>query len=107
MPFNVGPFEVILAVMVMGGLLLLLLKPRAGQPHEIKGLALASRSVDELVAQGWRIESESAEYVFLVRGRPVNHLLHFLVGIFTLGLWWIVWILVAANGGEKRHTVKR
>ncbi len=108
MPFNVGPFEIIVAAVVIGGFLLLITsKQRAGRPPQSEEARLASRSLDELVAEGWRIESESTEYVFLVKGRPVNHLLHFFVGIFTLGVWWIVWILVAANGGERRHTVKR
>jgi hypothetical protein len=40
-----------------------------------------------------------------VRGHRPNHLLHFLVGIFTLGLWWIVWFFIAIFGGEKRQMV--
>lgn len=35
-------------------------------------------------------------------GKRVNHLLHFFVGIFTLGAWWIVWAIMAIAGGERR-----
>jgi hypothetical protein len=34
----------------------------------------------------------------------VNHVLHFLIGVFTCGLWWIVWLVMAMSGGEK-HTL--
>lgn len=107
MPFNIGPFEVIVFAIVAGGILLLVTsKQRAGRPRS-EAERLAGKSMDDLIAEGWRIESESADYVFLVKGARVNHLLHFIVGIFTLGLWWIVWIAIAAQGGERRHTFKR
>ena len=27
--------------------------------------------------------------------------------VFTLGLWGVVWILIAMFGGEKRRTIRR
>ena len=43
----------------------------------------------------------------MVRGQRVNHLLHFIVGFLTLGLWWVVWLILALTGGEKRKTIIR
>ena len=32
--------------------------------------------------------------------------LHLLISVFTLGLWVIVWLLVAITGGERRKTIR-
>lgn len=61
--------------------------------------------MDDLIAQGWRVESESTAYLFLVKEQRVNHILHFLVGLLTLGLWWIAWLIIAATGGEERRSI--
>ena len=37
----------------------------------------------------------------LIQGKPVNHVLHAILTIFTCLAWGIVW-LVALTGGEKR-----
>ena len=68
---------------------------------------IAVEELHNLIEQGWRIDSESSDYIFLVKGQRVNHLLHFLVGLFTIGVWWMVWIFIAAYGGEERRTVKK
>ena len=68
---------------------------------------IAVEEFHNLIEQGWRIDSESSDYIFLVKGQRVNHLLHFLVGLFTIGVWWMVWIFIAAYGGEERRTVKK
>jgi hypothetical protein len=39
----------------------------------------------------------------MVKGKPVNNVLHFFIGLFTLGVWWLVWIVLALTGGEKRE----
>ena len=33
------------------------------------------------------------------------HILHFVIGLFTLGIWWLVWVALALFGGEKRMSV--
>ena len=63
--------------------------------------------ISALVRDGWRIENDDGRYVFMVRGQRVNHLLHFIVGFLTLGLWWVVWLILALTGGEKRKTIIR
>ena len=39
----------------------------------------------------------------LVEGKPINHTLHAILTIFTCLIWGIVWAIIAATGGEKRH----
>lgn len=54
---------------------------------------------------GGRIESQSDFMAVLVRGHHVNHVLHFLIGVFTCGFWWLVWLILGITGGEKRRMV--
>ena len=61
--------------------------------------------IQKTVSQGAAVEWESEYQAVIVYGRRVNHLLHFIVGIFTLGLWWLVWIVLAIFGGEKRWLI--
>ena len=66
---------------------------------------LLAEHVKAAAAAGYRIESQTHEMAIVVSGKPVNHLLHFLIGVFTLGLWWIMWIILAVGGGEKRWMI--
>ena len=61
--------------------------------------------VAQHVAGGARVESQTDYQAILVMGKPVNHLLHFLIGLLTCGLWWIVWIVLAVSGGENRYVL--
>jgi len=112
MPFNVGPFEVIFVVVLICAISALVLQAKIkGPPPPVYPTrtdeAPEPESLDTLIAHGWRIESESSDYVFLIKGQRVNHLLHFLVGLLTLGVWWIVWLILAAKGGEERQTIRK
>lgn len=60
----------------------------------------------EVASSGVRVESDSGYQAVLVEGRRVNHLLHFFVGIFTCGLWWLVWLFFGITGGERRYVVR-
>lgn len=76
------------------------------QPKSIEERkAILAQAVQQAVLAGGRIESQSETMAVIVRGRSVNHLLHFFIGLFTLGLWWIVWLILAITGGEKRQTI--
>lgn len=56
--------------------------------------------------QGWRLQSTYGGIATMVSGQPINHVLHALLSIFTLGLWLPFWLLVVAtNSGEKRLTI--
>jgi hypothetical protein len=69
---------------------------------EVRKEALA-RMIQSQIAGGARIESQSDTQAVLVKGHRTNHMLHFFIGLFTLGLWWIVWAGIALFGGEKRE----
>jgi len=64
---------------------------------------MLARQVQMSVVQGGRVESQTDYTAVIVKGKPVNHLLHFLIGVFTCGLWWIAWLIIAITGGEKRE----
>jgi hypothetical protein len=57
------------------------------------------------IARGGRVESQNDFDAVVVSGHRVNHLLHFLIGVFTLGVWWLVWLGLALFGGETRTLV--
>jgi hypothetical protein len=61
-----------------------------------------ARLVTAQVAGGARVESGSDYQAVLVRGHRTNNTLHLILTLCTAGLWGIVWIAVAAIGGEKR-----
>lgn len=65
-----------------------------------------ARSVANNVRKGWRIESQTDYQAVMVKGNRTNHVLHLILSILTLGVWLIVWALVALMGGEKRMVVE-
>jgi hypothetical protein len=55
------------------------------------------------VSRGWRVESAPMPgQVVVVHGRPVNHILHLLLTVFTFGLWGIIWLVMALSQSESR-----
>ena len=68
-----------------------------------------ARIVSSKTLEGWTVvdrNDRDASSVLMLPGKPVNHLLHFLVGVFTCGLWWVVWlILVLTQQKEQRMRV--
>ena len=66
---------------------------------------ILAQQVQMEIARGGRVESQSDAMAVIVHGRRVNHLLHFIIGILTLGFWWFVWIALALLGGEKRWLI--
>ncbi len=65
--------------------------------------ALLANTLQGQVASGARIESQGDFQAVVVKGHRVNHLLHFFIGLFTLGIRWIVWFFIAIFGGEERR----
>lgn len=63
------------------------------------------RAVHTQVAQGARVESQGDFQAILVKGHRPNHILHLILGLLTLGFWWLVWIGLVLFGGEKRMSV--
>ena len=66
---------------------------------------LLARQIQTAAATGGRVESQSDFQAIVVRGKPVNHVLHLIVTLVTIGIWGIVWIALALTGGEKREMV--
>ncbi|HEY2477270.1 MAG TPA: DUF2510 domain-containing protein [Solirubrobacterales bacterium] len=66
---------------------------------------IMAQQLQTAAARGLRIESQSDFQAVLVEGKPVNHVLHAILTIFTCLLWGIVWAIIAATGGEKREMV--
>jgi hypothetical protein len=66
---------------------------------------LLARAVANQVRQGGRVESQTDYQAVLVTGKSVNHILHLILTLVTLGLWALVWIVLAFIGGEKRMVI--
>jgi len=64
-----------------------------------------AQQIQASAVRGLRVESQDRYQAILVEGQPVNHVLHAILTIFTCGLWGIVWAVLAATGGEKRHLI--
>ncbi|MER7553228.1 hypothetical protein G3I43_29780 [Streptomyces anulatus] len=58
--------------------------------------------VSRRIASGWRVESRSGSQVVLVRGQPVNHVLHAFLTVFSCLAWGIVWAVVALVNRVER-----
>lgn len=69
--------------------------------------ARLAQQIAQDVAAGARIESQGDTMAVLVKGKPVNHILHFLLGFPTVGIWWLTaWPMLAIFGGEKRNMLQ-
>jgi hypothetical protein len=64
-----------------------------------------ARQIQTVAAQGYRIETQSDFQAIAVRGKPVNHVVHGIASLVTLGLWLIPWLIIAVAGGEKREMI--
>src|SRR5689334_2867505 len=56
---------------------------------------ILAQQLQTAAARGLRIESQSDFQAVLVEGKPVNHVLHAILTIFTCLLWGIVWAIIA------------
>ncbi len=70
---------------------------------EERAQALARLVSTQLALGNRRVESQTAVSAVLVRGKPINHLLHLLLCIPTVGIWALVWIGLIVFGGERRE----
>jgi hypothetical protein len=66
---------------------------------------ILARQVQSAIAAGGRVQSQSSYNAVIVTGQRINHGLHLILTLLTAGLWAIVWIIVAATGGEKRRMI--
>lgn len=71
--------------------------------------ALLAQALNGQVVQGSRVETQSDYQAVLVKGKPVNHVLHLILSVLTfwmIGGWLWVWAGIALFGGEKRYTIQ-
>lgn len=71
--------------------------------HDQKEEAFA-KYVQDRVAHGWQIiDKERYLAILMLPAATVNHILHLLLSIVTVGIWLIVWLIVALGArGEQR-----
>jgi hypothetical protein len=65
--------------------------------------AILAQQLQQAATRQLRVESSTEYQAVLVEGKPINHTLHAILTIFTCLVWGIVWAILAATGGEKRH----
>jgi hypothetical protein len=58
-----------------------------------------------MARQGGRVTSRADTWAVVTKGRPVNHVLHLLLSLFTCTLWVPVWLLMTAFAGQRQTTV--
>ena len=59
-------------------------------------------SVIDAISKGWRVEAQGKFHAVIVEGGKVNHILHLLLSLITVGLWLLIWLILAVSGGERR-----
>lgn len=55
--------------------------------------------------RGYRLVLATPDEVVMIKGRPVRHWLHFVLTLFTAGLWLLVWAPLCLWGGERQVTI--
>lgn len=58
-------------------------------------------AVAAYVRKGYRVESQTPTQAVVVYGKKVNHILHLILSVLTLGLWLIVWLLVGIGAASQ------
>lgn len=87
--------------------------PGPAEPPEDGAIVLTADERKELLAdviavqmsKGYRIESQADFSAVMVKGHRINHVLHLILSILTLGAWLIVWFFVWAFAGERRLAI--
>ncbi|MFD6532857.1 hypothetical protein [Streptomyces sp. NPDC060184] len=76
--------------------------PHATPPDDTQRSLILDWAVTQRIADGWRVESRSGAQAVLVRGQPVNHVLHAFLTVFTCFLWGPVWLVLALVNKVER-----
>ncbi|MGW0780841.1 hypothetical protein [Streptomyces sp. NPDC002913] len=73
-----------------------------GAPDAARRGLILDWVVSQRVAAGWRVESRSGSQAVLVRGEPVNHVLHAFLTVFSCFAWSVVWAVLALTNTVER-----
>lgn len=75
-------------------------------PTDAERKQALSVAVTREVGGGWSVQSQTDFQAVLIRpATKVNHILHLILTIITLGAWGIVWILIAVFHKRELHKV--
>lgn len=74
-------------------------------PDQVRRERLQRYLAEELVLTRGRIESVTDYTAVVLYGQRVNHILHLLLTVLTCGVWLIIWLVTAKDGGEQRHVL--
>lgn len=93
-------------------------QPHQAQPHQVqpaqptpqlRAMTEQQRSqiLDQTLiakaSQGGRLETRTATTAVVVAGKPINHILHLLLSVFSCGFWVPVWLMMTVFTGEQRR----
>lgn len=62
---------------------------------------ILSREINGMASKGWHLVSQTSSQASFEKGKNTSHGLHIFLSIITLGLWLIVWLLLAIFAGRK------
>ncbi|MFF1925671.1 hypothetical protein ACFVW8_34490 [Streptomyces sp. NPDC058221] len=71
-------------------------------PDAMQRALILDWAVSQRIASGWRVESRSETQVVMVRGRPLNHVLHVVLTVFSCFLWGVVWLVLGVTNKVER-----
>ncbi|MFK4223432.1 hypothetical protein [Streptomyces sp. NPDC019890] len=71
-------------------------------PDETQRRLILDWAVNQRIASGWRVESRSETQAILVRGEPLNHVLHAILSLVTCFLWAFVWVALSVTNRVER-----
>ncbi|MFD0021739.1 hypothetical protein [Streptomyces sp. NPDC058382] len=71
-------------------------------PDAMQRALILDWAVSQRIASGWRMESRSETQVVMVRGRPLNHVLHAVLTVFSCFLWGVVWLVLGVTNKVER-----
>jgi hypothetical protein len=80
--------------------------PHYRVPFEVRKEILAEEITRQLALGNRRLESQSDLSAVIVIGKPVNHILHLLLTLVTVGIWLIPWAIMHNFAGESRELIK-
>ena len=80
-------------------------QPTTQQKTAEERKAILAQQVQMAVGRGMRVDTQSDTMAVVVSGKPVNHILHLILTIVTVGFWGIVWLILVIAGGEKREMI--
>jgi hypothetical protein len=64
-----------------------------------------AQAVQQEVVQGGRVESQGDYNAVIRHGKSVNHVLHLILTLVTLGTWSIVWLIMFIISATSNKTI--